>query len=134
MTFDFPEAIVWKSIARSVSGDILELGNTDATTATPTPDGVDTTLTVDLKTGGPLVYTLAGNLTGDTFSVTHVGSDSDIAIKTTAAFGEAHSLLRDPMGSSFVGSSDVMGGYHSTSAHLNLAVSTGHGPGPGGSA
>ncbi len=116
-----------------VSGDILELGSTDATTATPTADGVDTTLTVDLKTGGPLVYTLAGNLTRDTFSVTHVGSDSDIAIKTTAAFGEAHSLLRDPMGSSFVGSSEVMGGYRSSSAELNLAAST-YGHAPGGTA
>ena len=55
------------------------------------------------------------NLTADTFSVTHVngGLDSDIAIKTTAAFGEAHSLLWDPIRSSFVGSSDIMGGYMS---------------------
>ena len=92
---------------------------------------MDTTLTVDLSSGGPLTYTLAGNLTGDTFSVTHVGGNSDIAIATAAAFGEAHSLLRDPIGSSFVGSSDVMGGYHSTSAQLNLAAwnNTGHGPG-----
>ena len=92
---------------------------------------MDTTLTVDLSSGGPLLYTLAGDLTGDTFSVTHVGSDSDIAIATTAAFGEAHSLLRDPIRSSFVGSSDVMGGYNSSGAQLNLAAwnNTGHGPG-----
>ena len=96
-----------------VKGDVLELGSTNATSATPTKNGVDTTLTVDLSSGGPLTFTLAGNLTGDTFSVTHVGGNSDIAIATTAAFGEAHSLLRDPIRSSFVGSSDVMGGYHS---------------------
>ena len=53
-----------------VKGDILELGNTNATTATPTSfDGTNTTLTVDLSSGGPLTYKLAGNLTGDTFSV-----------------------------------------------------------------
>ena len=114
-----------------VSGDILELGNTDALSATPTKDGSNTTLTVDLSGGGTLTYTLAGNLTGDAFSVTHVGGDSDIAIKTTAAFGEAHSLLWDPIRSSFVGSSDIMGGYMSRGAELNLAAwnVTGHGPG-----
>jgi hypothetical protein len=76
---------------------------------------------------------LAGDLTADTFSITHVNGASDIAIKAAAAFGEAHSLLRDPMGSSFVGSSDVMGGYHSTSEQLHLAAST-YGHAPGGSA
>ena len=51
-------------------GDILELGNTNATSATPTSfNGTNTTLTVDLSSGGPLTYNLAGNLTGDTFSV-----------------------------------------------------------------
>ncbi len=99
-----------------VKGDVLELGSTNATSATPTKNGVDTTLTVDLSSGGPLTFTLAGNLTGDTFSVTHVGGNSDIAIATPAAFSEAHSLLRGPMGSSFVGSSDVMGGYNSRGA------------------
>jgi hypothetical protein len=119
-----------------VSGDILELGSTNATKATPTSfNGTNTTLTADLSSGGPLTYTLAGDLTADTFKVTHVNGDSDIAIKTTAAFERAHSLLWDPMGSSFVGSSDVMGGYHSRSAELDLAASTyGHAPGPGGSA
>ena len=38
-----------------VKGDILELGNTNATTATPTSfDGTNTTLTVNLSSGGPL--------------------------------------------------------------------------------
>ncbi len=107
-------------------GDILELGNTNATTATPTSfNGTDTTLTVDLSSGGPLLYTLAGNLTGDTFSVTHSGSDSDIAIATTAAFEQAFSLLGNPMGSSFIGSSGVFGASGGTpgSAELNLAGS-----------
>jgi hypothetical protein len=113
-----------------VAGDILELGSTNALSATPTKNGVDTTLTVDLSRGGPLTYTLAGDLTADTFNITHVGGNSDISIATTAAFHEAHSLLRDQMGSSFVGSSEVMGGYHSTGAQLNLAAwnNTGHGP------
>jgi filamentous hemagglutinin len=92
-----------------VSGDILELGSTDATKATPTKNGVDTTLTVDLSSGGPLTYTFAGDLTADTFSVTHVRGNSDIAIATTAAFGEAHSLLGNPTGSSFVDSSGLFG-------------------------
>jgi hypothetical protein len=92
-----------------VSGDILELGNTNATIATPTKNGVDTTLTVDLSGGGSLSYLLAGNLTADTFSVTHVNGDSDIAIATTAAFEHAHSLLRDSMESSFADSRGVIG-------------------------
>jgi hypothetical protein len=93
-----------------VSGDILELGNTDATKATPTSfNGADTTLTVDLSGGGTLSYTLAGNLTADTFSVTHANGDSDIAIATTPAFEQAYSLLRHPKGSSFVDSSGLFG-------------------------
>jgi len=106
-------------------GDILELGNTNATTATPTSfNGTNTTLTVDLSSGGPLLYTLAGNLTGDTFSVTHSGSDSDIAIATPAAFDAAFSLLGNPTGSSFVGSSGVFGASNTAgSAQLNLAAS-----------
>jgi hypothetical protein len=116
-----------------VSGDILELGNTNAISATPTKNGVDTTLTVDLSSGGPLTYTLAGDLTADTFNITHVGGNSDIAIATAAAFERAHSLLRHPMGSSFVGSSDVVGAYNSHSAQHIFAASTyGHAPGPGG--
>ena len=72
-------------------GDILELGNTNATSATPTSyNGTDTTLTVDLNSGGPLTYTLAGDYMSDTFSVTHVGSNSEI---TDPAFDEAASLL-----------------------------------------
>ena len=106
-----------------VKGDILELGSTDATKATPTKNGVDTTLTVDLSGGGTLLYTLAGDLTADTFSVTHVSGNSDIAIATTAAFDEAFSLLGNPMGSSFVGSSGVIGAYNSGGAQLNLAAS-----------
>ena len=116
---------------RSSRATSSSLGNTDALSATPTKDGSNTTLTVDLSGGGTLTYTLAGNLTGDAFSVTNVGGDSDIAIKTTAAFGEAHSLLWDPIRSSFVGSSDIMGGYMSRGAELNLAAwnVTVHGPG-----
>ena len=42
-------------------GDILELGNTNATSATPTlKNGANTTLTVDLSRGGKLLYTLEG--------------------------------------------------------------------------
>jgi hypothetical protein len=113
-------------------GDILELGNTNATTATPTSfNGTNTILTVDLSSGGPLTYALAGNLLGDTFGVTHSGSNSSIAITAPVAFAEAHSLLGNPMESSFVGSSDVMGGYNSRSAsEHNLAVwNAGHSPG-----
>jgi hypothetical protein len=62
----------------------------------------------------------------------HVGSEWN-ASSTAAAFGEAHSLLQEPIRSSFVGSSDVMGRYHSSSAELNLAGST-YGHAPGGSA
>jgi hypothetical protein len=108
-----------------VSGDILELGNTNATTATPTLNGSNTTLTVDLSGGGSLQYTLGGNLTGDSFSVTHVGSDSDIAISGGAAFAQAASLLGDPIGSSLADSSSPFGASVSTpgSAELNLAAS-----------
>jgi hypothetical protein len=108
-----------------VKGDIVELGSTNATSATPTfNSGPDTTtLTVDLGGGSHLLYTLAGNLSADTFSVTHVngGADSDIAIATTAAMAQAISLLGDPM-SNFVDSSNLFGGTQSN-AQLNLAGS-----------
>ena len=72
-------------------GDILELGSTDATSATPTAyNGTDTTLTVDLSSGGPLTYTLAGDYMSDKFSVALVGSNSEI---TDPAFAEAATLL-----------------------------------------
>jgi hypothetical protein len=109
-----------------VKGDILELGNTNATTATPTfNSGPDTTtLTVDLSSGGPLLYTLAGNLSADTFNVTHSGSNSSIAIATTPAFDEAFSLLGGHAGSPFVESSGVVGVSNTAgSAELNLAAS-----------
>jgi hypothetical protein len=108
-------------------GDILELGNTDATSATPTFNSVPdtTTLTVDLSGGSHLLYTLAGNLSADTFSVTHVngGLDSDIAITTTPAIADAISLLGDPMGSSFMDLSNVSGASNSSGAESSLAGS-----------
>jgi hypothetical protein len=103
-------------------GDILELGNTDATSALPTSfNGTNTTLTVDLNSGGPLTYQLAGNLTGDTFSVNFSGGNSSIEIATPAAFAEAYSLLSGPMAST--DSSGVVGGSNPSSAQLNLAAS-----------
>jgi hypothetical protein len=103
-------------------GDILELGSTDATSATPTSyNGTNTTLTVDLNSGGPLTYTLAGDYMSDTFSVTHVGSNSEI---TDPVFDEAASLLGGHTASPFVESSGVFGASNTAgSAQLNLAAS-----------
>jgi hypothetical protein len=72
------------TIANFVPGVILELGSTVATSATPSLNGSNTVLTVDLSGGGTLIYNLAGNQTGDIFEVTSVnaGTDSDIAIST----------------------------------------------------
>jgi hypothetical protein len=106
-------------------GDIFELGNTNATTAAPTSfNGIYTTLTVDLSSGGPLTYALAGNLTGDTFGVTHSGSNSSIAITAPAAFAGAYSLLTDPVSSSSVESDGVFGASNGprNSGALDLAV------------
>ena len=107
-----------------VKGDILELGNTNATTATPTSfNGTNTILTVDLSSGGPLTYALAGNLTGDHFGVTHSGSNSSIAITAPAAFAEAFSLLGGHTASPFVEFSGVFGASNTAgSAQLNLAA------------
>jgi hypothetical protein len=113
-------------ISSFAKGDILELGNTDATKATPTfNSGPDTTtLTVDLSSGGPLVYTLAGNLSSDTFGVTVSGSNSSIAITADPAFEEAASLLGGHTASPFVESSGVFGASNTAgSAQLNLAGS-----------
>ena len=66
-------------------GDTLDLGITNVTTATPTADGANTTLTVDLSGGTPLTYTLAGDYTGDTFTVTHSGADSLITVSAANA-------------------------------------------------
>jgi hypothetical protein len=107
-----------------VKGDILELGNTNATSATPTSfNGTNTTLTVDLSSGGPLTYTLAGNLTGDTFGVTHSGSNSSIDITAPVAFAEAFSLLGGHTASPFVESSGVFGASNTAgSAQLTLVT------------
>jgi hypothetical protein len=106
-------------------GDILELGSTNATSATPTSyNGTDTTLTVDLNSGGPLTYTLAGKYTGDTFSVSHSGSNSLIEIATDPAFAEAASLLGGYSATPFIESSSVFGASYATSvAQLNLVAS-----------
>jgi len=103
-------------------GDILELGNTNATSATPTSyNGTDTTLTVDLSSGGPLTYTLAGDYLSGTFSVTHVGSNSEI---TDPKFDEAASLLGGHTALPFVESSGVFGASNAPSgAQLALAAS-----------
>jgi hypothetical protein len=104
------------------AGDILELGSTNATSATPTSyNGTDTTLTVDLNSGGPLTYKLAGDYMSDTFSVTHVGSNSEIS---DPAFDEAASLLGGHTASPFVGSTGVFGASNAPSAaQLSLAAS-----------
>jgi hypothetical protein len=108
-----------------VVGDTLELGNTNATSATPTFNGTNTILTVDVSGGSPLTYALAGDLSHNTFTVTHVGADSDI-VDPPAAFAEAFSLLRDPLASNFA-DSHVFGASNSlsmaSSAQLNLAES-----------
>ena len=61
-------------------GDTLDLANPSATTAVPSANGSNTTLTVNLSGGGTLTYQLAGNYVGDTFTVTHSGSDSLITL------------------------------------------------------
>ncbi len=70
------------------------------------------------------MYTLAGNLTGDTFGVTHSGSNSSIAITADPAFDEAFSLLGGHTASPFVESSGVVGASNTAgSAQLSLAAS-----------
>ena len=68
------------TITNFTAGDILELANTNAISATPTLNGSNTTVTVNVSGGSPLAYTFAGDLTGDQFLITHVGSDSDISV------------------------------------------------------
>jgi hypothetical protein len=83
LRIDSPATQNYTGTINDFSGsDILELANTNAIRATPTLNGSNTTLTVDLSGGGTLSYTLAGNLTADTFGVTLVngGADSDITI------------------------------------------------------
>ena len=82
--------------------------------------GPTRTLTVDLSSGGPLTYLLAGNLTGDKFSATFSGGNSSIEISTAPVFAEAYSLLSGPMAST--DSSGVVGASNPSSAHLSLAA------------
>jgi hypothetical protein len=114
------------TIGAFATGDILELGNTTATLATPTFNSGNntTTLTVHLSSGGPLTYTLAGNLSGDAFGVTNSGGNSDIAISSAPAFAQAYSLLAEPVTSSSVESSGVFGGSGNapSSGQLSLAA------------
>jgi hypothetical protein len=63
----------------------------------------------------------AGNLTGDTFSVTHSGSNSEIEIATDPAFVEVYSLLNGPTASAH--SSGVFGASNPSSAQFSLAAS-----------
>ena len=72
------------------------------------------------------MYTLAGNLTGDTFSVSHSGSNSSISITSSAAFDEAALLLGNHMAPPFAESSGVFGASNTDgpgSAQANLAAS-----------
>ncbi len=65
-------------------GDTLDIMNTATSTfATPTADGPNTTLTVSLDASAgafDLAYTLAGNYTADTFTVTQAGADALITL------------------------------------------------------
>ncbi|RBP17550.1 hypothetical protein DFR50_10241 [Roseiarcus fermentans] len=116
-------------LASFAQGDVLELGNTNAISATPTLKGSDTTLTVELSGGGALHYTLAGNLTGDIFGVTHVGADSDIALSgADAAFAQAYSLLTAPLTSSFVESNNDFGAKGGAQAGGPLDLAAVHKP------
>ena len=63
------------------AGDILDLASTNAVSATPGAfNGTTTALTVALKAGGTLTYTLAGNYSSDSFSTSLNGSDTDIKV------------------------------------------------------
>ena len=63
------------------AGDILDLASTNAVSATPGAfNGTTTPLTVALNGGGTLTYTLAGNYSGDRFSTSLNGSDTDITL------------------------------------------------------
>ena len=91
-TFNGAGATLKLDTPSSYSGDIsgfaaddtLDLGNMNATSATPTADGPNTTLTVALGGGGSLTYTLLGNYTNDTFHVGHSGGDSLISFAVNA--------------------------------------------------
>jgi hypothetical protein len=85
LRLDLPAGSYTGTIASFAQGDILELANTNALTATPTLNGANTTITVSLNGGGSLIYTLAGNLTNDTFNIAHVGPDSDITVTVPLA-------------------------------------------------
>ena len=117
MRIDNATTTTYSGIINSfAAGDVLELGNTDATSATPTFNGTNTILTVDLTSGGPLTYSLAGNLSGDTFGVTENGENADIAISSGSAFAQAALLLGDPAATSFAGSNGVFGASNTVDA------------------
>ena len=73
LRINLPATANYTGTINNFSGrDIIELANTNATTATPGAfNGITTTLTVNLSGGGALTYTLAGNYANDSFLVTH---------------------------------------------------------------
>ena len=74
------------TISGLVTGDILELGNTNATTATAGAfNGTTTALTVHLSGGGSLTYNLAGDYSKDSFAVSHVNGNADSDISVVAS-------------------------------------------------
>jgi hypothetical protein len=64
-------------------GDVLDLGDTTAILATPSANGLNTTLTVTVSGAPALTYTLAGDYVGDSFTVTQSGSDSLVRLTAT---------------------------------------------------
>jgi hypothetical protein len=130
LRIDSPTTKAYTGVINSFAvGDILELGNTDATSATPTLSGANTVLTVDLSGGGHLTYTLAGDLTHDTFGVTHTGVDSDISITgTQTAFAQTYPLLTDPVTSSIVESNGVFGARGGAQSAGPLDLAAAHNP------
>jgi len=82
LRIDYPSSANYSGTIEALAGsDILELASTNATGVTPGAfNGTTTTLTVNLNGGGTLTYSLAGNYSGDVFTLTHVNNNSDIAL------------------------------------------------------
>ncbi len=73
------DAASYAGILRGFSvGETLDLAGINAVSATPTYNGSVTTLMVALSGGGNLQFSMAGDYSGDTFAVSHSGSDSSV--------------------------------------------------------
>ncbi len=79
-------------IGNFTAGDILELASTGVASATAAFNGTNTIVTINLSGGGTQSFTLAGNLSANSFNVANSGGYSEITLSAPGTLAGAVTL------------------------------------------